>query len=467
MQKNQAKGIAFCLKGEIYFYDNRWAYQNQIAYQTDDEITVPCPPGYCKKCPENDTITHNECRYNQEDPHQCAENRDQSSKICGSCAKGYSVAIGSEKCVSCGGNAKYNIIGIIPAILFVFTIVDLIIIGLDIDLYSNYINGFLYYVQTVTTLPPSSFTYWPPMKFILNLINMNSSGDTIPAMCFIDGFNNLHKQIMNYVYPIIMLLILWFIGCLAKRPNSYFARKNMMKPFTIISVIAYGDITRVTFMLLNSSKIDPKNETRYVWVYGESEYFGRDHLVYAVVALFFLVFVVIGFPLVLMFHSKLMALEFENNPFARMMTVFGYFNYCYKQKCLLFTSFYFIARAVLLGIHTFMAVGPLSSTLKCLCCCIVCAIFSYKDPYKDRLMNFFDLSTLINLTLVSVLSLMMRDFTSMKQKTFAILINLLMLVPFVLVSVRLLYVYGWRFKAWVLGKRAKCGTCITSLFFFI
>jgi len=465
MQKNQAKGIAFCLKGDTYLYDNRWAYQNQIAYKTDDEITVPCPPGYCKKCSKNDTITHNECRYNQS--RQCADKRDQNSKICGSCAKGYSVALGSETCVSCGGNAKYNVFGLVPLILAFFTTVDLVIIWLDIDLYSNYINGFLYYSQIVKILPPSSFVYWQPMGFIFNFINMDSPGGTFPAMCFISGFNNLHKQMMNYAYPTIMLLILWFIGCLAKSPNSFFAKRNMMKSFTIISVVAYGDITRVTFMLLNSSRIDPMSNTNYVWVHGDSVFFGKDHLPYAVIALFFAVFVVLGFPMVLMFHSKLMALKFENNPFAKLITVFGYFDYCYKQKCLLFTSFYFLARAVLLGIHTFMTDDLLSSTLECLCCCIVCAIFAYSDPYKDRWMNFFDLLTLIDLMLVSVLSLMMRNFTATKQKTFATLINLLMLVPFILVSGRILIVYGKKLKEWISKKIERSGGMCITLFFLL
>ena len=265
-----------------------------------------CPPGYCKNCNSTDEqkLGGNVCKFEQENPKQCIDSRDQSSRICGSCKPGWSVVLGSEKCVRCDGPGKYNGIWISVCLIILFIGIDVALIWLDIDIYSCYLNGFLYFCQTLVLLPPSSFRLWEPLNIITGSLNMESTGGNLPAFCFIPGLDNLSKQLINYLFPTLMLSILGVFGLLAQRPGSFFARTNKIKAFTIISVIAYADYTRITFLLMNKSKIDPDDTHEYVWIHGETKYLGPEHVKYFSLAIVFLVFIVIGFPLVLVLSSR-------------------------------------------------------------------------------------------------------------------------------------------------------------------
>ena len=252
-------------------------------------------------------LGNNVCLFNQDHPNQCIDSRDQDSNICGACKLGWSVTLGSEECVPCNGPGRYNFIWITICLLFVFFFIDFGLICLNIDIYSNYLNGFLYFCQTVVLLTPSSFQYWHPMDIIIGLLNMESTGGNMPQLCFFPGMDNLKKQLVNYLFPTLMLLFLWLISLFAQYTDNclarFFTRTNKTKAFTIISVIAYADYTRITFLLMNKSKIDPDSSQQYVWIQGNVKYLSSEHIPYFVVALFFLVFIVVGFPLVLVLSS--------------------------------------------------------------------------------------------------------------------------------------------------------------------
>lgn len=270
---------------------------------------MQCPQGYCRQCnsTEEKHLGGKLCLYNQSNPNQCISSRDQNSYICGACKPGWSVAFGVEKCVKCDGYSKFNAVWIIPCILVVCVLVDASLIWLDIDIYSNYLNGFLYFCQILKLLLPSSLKLWNPMHFIVGIVNMESSGGMLPdswMFCLFPGLDNLGKQIINYSLPTFMIGFLWVLGYFAKRPGSLLARTNKIKAFTIISVVAYADYTRITFLLMNKSQLDPDNPRQYVWIQGDVEYLSLRHIPYFIVAVFFLVFVVIAFPLVLVGSSR-------------------------------------------------------------------------------------------------------------------------------------------------------------------
>ena len=55
---------------------------------------------------------------------------------------------------------------------------------------------------------------------------------------------------------------------------------------------------------MNKSQIDPDDPQQYVWIQGDVKYLSSGHIGYFVVALIFLVFIVVGFPLVLVLSSQ-------------------------------------------------------------------------------------------------------------------------------------------------------------------
>lgn len=461
VMKNQAKGIAFCIDNKIYLYKNRWANPKQKAVRTDNEVTSNCPQGYCKDCTKfkNNGTNKNSmygqmCLYNPSNPDQCVDSRKSNSTLCSECKAGLSVQMGGEDCVYCTGSNKWAFFKLLLLFFCIFTMVSIAIL-LNLDIYKTYLNGFFYYYQVAQHLTPVSFTTWPFTGFISGITNLQSGGSRI-KFCLFNDFNNLQKLAFNYFLPVSMVLSLFLVSFLSRRVSfvaEYLSKKNCMKAFTIISVFAYQDITRISFLLLNYTFID-NNYEPYVWVYAKLQYFGDGHLPYAIFALLVVIFIVLGFPVCLFFSSELVGYRCSccQNPFTQMLPVFENFNTCFKLRW--FAGFYFIARAIIVAIGSFVPISPNQNVIQVLICCIVCFVFASLKPYKDKWLNVFDFTVLLNLVLVSIISLTMRSYVQV-QLICTLVINILMLIPFVVVSFRLCFIYIPLCFEWIKKKHRR------------
>lgn len=443
IKKNQAKGIAFCLNHNTYLFKGRWT-DPKIGTNQDLEETQVCPAGYCKPCPS--TYTKYACLYHPDKNEQCGIGRDQTSLLCSKCKENFSVSLGGEACLYCKGGKRYNAIWYITVIIVVISAFILFVIWLNVDIYSNYLNGCLYYYQVITLLKTSSLQLEDPIKSFIGILNIESPGSVFSGKCLFDGLDDLQKNAFNYIIPVWMILFLVIIDKYAKHhPDSYFSRQNCFRAFTIISVTAYSDFTRITFKLLEYVEI---NKEKRVQIYAALKWNEGEHKVCVIFGFIAIIVVVIGGPMILIFSSWLSGLHcrYFVNPFARYKPIIDCFKMCFKHKHTWFASYYFLCRTILLSIGTFVPKSPFQNVIMAASCFIIFVFFAMNLPYRYKWMNWYDIMILVNLTTVSILALGMRSSrTDLLRNVCGQFTRVLIYIPIVIVLGRLIYVYGPKF----------------------
>ena len=148
------------------------------------------------------------------------------------------------------------------------------------------------------------------MQVIMGIIDLRGFGNEADGFCFYDGLNDIDKIMLNYCIPFLMILTLVLIIIISGNvPCTLpFEQVNTFRAILFVMVLAYSDITRITLDILNFVEINGQNRVRS---YAVMEYFGREHVYYAVPAIFILVVFVIGVPVFLIAPSVLMAYDFE------------------------------------------------------------------------------------------------------------------------------------------------------------
>ncbi|XP_057305960.1 uncharacterized protein LOC130644387 [Hydractinia symbiolongicarpus] len=400
--QNLERGISQCIGENVYLFDNMWAKPHQEAQQHDAEKILYCPQGYCNDdCkPPNNSINKVECLYQKY--NQCKNGRDQNSTLCGKCRINYSVTFGSERCADC--RAKWwFIIWLVPSLVIFFGIIIVFVLLANFDIYDNYISVIFFFYQVAHLTRTPTQKYDPVMRFfsgIINLDGLHVSEDS--SICVWDGFNDMQKMAFNYIIPFIMIVWLGVITLIGTcKRDFYFNKTKCLRAFVFVMTWAYSDITRITFSLLHKGVVDTSENSTRLYIYGDVRFFKDEHLYIGSIAIVFLVVVVIGFPLLLMFANLILSCKFVH-----FKPIFDLFNYCFKDTFIsqLFPSYYFVCRCILLAVSILSPKDQAQLTRLAVICIFVLAIFSVLKPYKKNRINNFDMFVLVNLSAIALLS---------------------------------------------------------------
>ena len=417
-------GITQCNKADVYILKGHWASKMEGK-------THVCPVGYCRSL-QYDDVTNNDFLLNIS--NQCSTDRDSSSTLCGQCRKNYSVPMFGEVCQKCSGNIeRFYFIWILLVAFLVISILIMIVMWLNVDAYSGYLNAFLFYCQVVgllITLHQQNADKVLSLAFAV--VNMSGTGSNYAGICFYHGMDNLSKMALNYVFPTYAILFV-YITCkvIQKYPNCYFRPECCFRSFAIISVVLYSEYARITFQLLHPIYVDGKWR---LFIQADILFFKGAHLGFGILALFILVFIVIGLPILLL----------DTPFFVRHFIILGYlrpifdaFQYCYRGNQRWFSAYYFIARAVLLSVYIFKERDSLQMSMLTLSCLVFLYIFMFFQPYELERMNKFDSLLLFNVAAISVLSTSSYMTTSKRISSGMVTtIRILMYGPFAAILVK-------------------------------
>ena len=351
-----------------------------------------CPDNYCR----SDRSNNMDKLFDRKG--QCAEGRDPNSVLCGKCLPNYSVEFGSEKCIKCTNDAG---IAYLLLLLLFLTLVVIIIMLFNLDTYATSLNAFLYSYQVIPLCTHGNTYIDTFMRVVIGVATLSGSGNLGVGVCLWKGMNDLEKIALNYIIPFYMLLCTYVISSLSSRFDNRctFNRRTIFKSFVFISVIAYSDLTRITFDLLHPVKVRDK------WVLykaGFIEFFKGEHLGFGVFALFILVLFVLPFPFILIFSRFVTA----KAKFVRFMGVFDTFDEPFLRLPYvnLFSAFYFFNRLFLLLVYVFMQKGVLQDSIFALVCLVILSIFLYVKPYLTESMNVYDSLLLLNISILAVIN---------------------------------------------------------------
>ena len=264
-----------------------------------------CPFDYCKAEPIKFTLSEVDL--------QCKANR--TGLLCGACAPGLSLGLGSSNCLSCS-NIRLLLILAFAAMGVVFVLFFLVFTIFTVK--SGAISGLIFYASIVGAnqnifFPPGHKNYLG--KYIMPWISLDFGIET----CFYDGMDTYAKTWLQFVFPVyvLVLLLIICIVLLIKRYKSALSNHNndrssesdkqeISHPVYVIAtffILAYGKIVRTIIVSLSYTTLEyPNDKTEIVWLYdGNIKYLHGKHIPLFAACVILSAVLVIPFTLFLLF----------------------------------------------------------------------------------------------------------------------------------------------------------------------
>ena len=348
-----------------------------------------CYFGYCK-------ATESDLSLSDLDS-QCSHKR--SGTLCGQCQSGYSSVFGSTQCKICSNSWL--------SLLIVFAIAGIILVAvifvLDFTITSGTINGIIFYINVIsinrTILFPTTDTFYPLLVFI-SFLNLDLGIET----CFYNGMDEYAKIWLEYVFPVYLIMIVGVIIVMARYASwvQRVVRKNGVPVLSTLLFLSYAKLLRNSSMVLfyNVGITHlPSGRIEQVWaVDANVEYFGFKFTILFVVSLLIFLLIVIPFTLVMLFTKTFLRLKyvahFKPMLDAYQSTFANPFRFWLGWR-LLIRAFLFSTSA--LDSQTILFIN--SITL-----CGLAIMQGYFRPFNSFYCNLWDLSFLLNLATLFVVS---------------------------------------------------------------
>ena len=241
-----------------------------------------CPFDYC-------ISTHINFTLNDTDK-QCEHSR--SGLLCGECKSGFSLALGSSKCLQC---CNTYILLLIPFALAGIALVLLLFIC-KLTVVAGTINGLILYANIVAV---NRSIFFPPnetniLTVFIAWLNLDLGIET----CFFDGLDAYGKTWLQFVFPLYVWSLVGLI-IIASKYSPKITRLFGSNPVAVLATLfflSYAKLLRTILAVLYFTFLDYPDEVRVaVWLYdGNITYIYSKHVALFIVAL--LTFLVIFLP---------------------------------------------------------------------------------------------------------------------------------------------------------------------------
>ena len=316
---------------------------NWIKYDTTENCTIiyeDCPFDYCNHF----SISFNITRPNP----QCAHNR--TGTLCGQCAKGLSLILGSNQCRQCSN--EYLALLVAFATAGIVLAVFLLILNLTVSV--GTVNGLIFYANVVKineqAFFPNGPSSIPHLSQFIAWINLDLGIKT----CFYNGLNAYAKTWLQFVFPFYVFILLVIIIIAAKRSGK-FARlvgTDIIKVLVTLFVLSYNKILRTVMSAMQMATIKCDNIVQsHVWlVDGSVEYWDIKHTILFAFSLFVFLFIALPYTIL---HIFLPVLEKKLNHGHRWYFTFKFY---YDANCAPFREDYAFWSGVLLSIRLVLVV---------------------------------------------------------------------------------------------------------------
>lgn len=362
-------------------------------------VTYPCPQHYCN-------FDESKYVYSYNNSSMCAGNRCNKAPLCGKCKRHFTVSLGGENCVeasNCKNNFKVS--WGIPVFIVVTPIVVLILLRINVDIFTSYLNSWLYFYQVLpfvlkheTTMKLDS-----GMKAILDLASWRLP--EVKLSCFVKKLDNIGKLGLNYLLPLYMLVILIVITLVARCSCNCYQRTNVFRAISTILVLCYTNLTLISFHALRWVKLQKDFSVLYIEGSITDEDVPSNYYALLVFAVIVIIFFSVAFPIFLLFRPFFI----KNCRFMTYFTpLYNIFQHCFQDHLGYFSAYYFICRIALLVLTAALATpGPYHRCFTEILVFLTLVIFVYVQPYKtDSHLKWLNTVDTVILSLLCIMAFM-------------------------------------------------------------
>ena len=236
-----------------------------------------CPLDYCHSPTHKVYINLSE--ENGSDA-QCNFNR--SGTLCGKCLPGFSLSLGSSRCVLCSKHWPAVCTLILGgALLAGITLVALLLV-LNLTVATGTSNGIIFYANLINA-NKSTFYPFSKQNFITVLVswlNLELGFDT----CFFEGMNMYWKIMVQLAFPVYVILLVIAVIFVSEYSTKFarlIGRKNPVATLATLVLLSYTRLIQTIIAGLSFSILEyPDHSHELVWLPdGEVGYLTGKHIV--------------------------------------------------------------------------------------------------------------------------------------------------------------------------------------------
>ena len=395
-----------------------------------------CPINYC-----NFTCCKATNGYYDLSPVRVNQCRSRRSGIaCGNCEDGHTLSFDSPECISNNKcSTGQSILVVTLTVLYWFIAVIAVFIVMYYQIGIGYFYAVTYYYSVVdillsplTDLSNELYTAVTIMSSIAKV-----TPQFLGQLCLLKNMSGIDQQLIHYVHPLAVSLILIIISWLAKHLKRFsaFVSRVIIHAICFLLLLSYTLVATTSLLLMRSLTFADVNNV-YTYLSPDTQYFHDRHLVYGIIAIILALLIVIGLPLLLLLEP------FLNSKinFIRIKPLLDQFQGCYKDKYRCFAAYYMICRLIIITI--IIANIPeefISRYLLITATTITALIHLVVRPYSDNILNISDGAILQLMVLVSALPLF--EYFDTLDSSFAVGIAfVLVILPLVQFVVLMIFV---------------------------
>lgn len=392
----------------------------------------------------------------------CGKHWNRNGKLCGQCKEGYYRSVYSYRldCIKCGDSnlarnwAKYVAFAFVP--LTVFYVLALVF---RIDASYEFPEGLVTYAQVISSPPairlslaavtvvpqPQLHTFSTMIFTVYGLWSLDYLRTVLPPTCL--NVSNLQALILDYaiaLYPIVLIIltcilielhdndcgpIVWIFRPFGKRTN---VRSSIITVFSAFLRLSYAKLLCVSFDLLVPVRAyDMRGLSVGVYLYYDAtiEYFGSEHLPYALVAVSVAVIFII-LPIVLLLTYPLTCCS-PVRKWAPLRVCLDTYQGYYKDgtngtaDCRWFSCVYLLVRLLLLSIF-YSVTSSYFYALAAVVFFMMTLLHVTVKPYRESFRKYNIVHALLSLTMavlfVTLVCIEESSFHSLHTKTFSIVL---------------------------------------------
>ena len=187
---------------------------------------------------------------NDTDP-QCQQHK--SGTLCGSCATGYSLVLGSNECMECTTNYNMALI-ILFAFMGIALVVFLIVLNLTVSV--GTINGLLFTANIIKLYQPVFLGNHIPVPFFSQIVSWLNLDFGI-KICFYNGMDRYVKELFQFVFPFYVwgIIIIIILICRVSSKVSKLVGSNAVPVLATLLLVSYTKLLRTIVTVLHKRDI--------------------------------------------------------------------------------------------------------------------------------------------------------------------------------------------------------------------
>ena len=374
-----------------------------IGYNEQDHCVIiqeECPFDYCKTSTVTFDITVSDSL--------CALNR--SGLLCGQCANGLSLMLGSNQCGECTNS---YLALIIPFAVAGIALVALLT-SLNLTVSTGSINGLIFYANIVKIHETVFFpnTSVPFLKQFIGWLNLDLS---IPV-CFYDGMTAYHKIWLQFVFPFYLWAIIGliiFLSHYSQRISKVMGRHSISVLATVF-LLSFTKLFRTCILVFQIDYLECGVKHLSVWgVDANVPYWNPPHLIMTLFALFVTFFLILPYTLLLLF-SPLIEGYFSRyrccKGWIKLKPLFDAYNGPYRDRYRFWTGLLLLARLVLVQVFAYNTDTTTTNIAIIITTAILFTISNLSSGlYQNKINDFLECWFLLNVIIIAA--------TSVSEKT--------------------------------------------------